>query len=172
MPLFQVRLWPCHSLQIWGKYGLRFESLRELRLLSWPQFPLLSSRGWVWLIFKSLPSLPVLWFKKRQSTWEMSIPQFESPALAPFPRVPAARGCAPKPGRIATMGFFTGKLGPMQLEEAGPSKSSPERPHIYPNGAAGAHKKLWKLLFRRCLLDGAWSPGNRQFRHRVPTPHL
>lgn len=171
MPLLQVQLWPCHSLQIWGKYGLGFESLRELLLLSWPQFPLLSSRGWICLIFKSLPSLPVLWFK-RQSTWEMSIPRFESPALAPFPRMPAARGCAPKPGRIATMGFFTGKLGPMQLEEAGPSESSPERPHIYPCGATGAHKMLWKLLLWRCLLDGAWSPGDRQSPCRAPTPRL
>ena len=171
MPLLQVQLWPCHSLQIWGKYGLGFESLRELLLLSWPQFPLLSSRGWIWLIFKSLPSLPVLWLK-RQSTWEMSIPLFESPALAPFPRMPAARGCAPKPGRIATMRFFTGKLGPMQLEEAGPSESSPERPHIYPCGATGAHKMLWKLLLWRCLLDGAWSPGDRQSHCRAPTPRF
>lgn len=46
----------------------------------------------------------------------------------------------------------------MQLEKAGPSKSSPERPHIYSNGAAGAHKKFWKLLLQTWLLDGLWSP--------------
>lgn len=76
-------------------------------------------------------------------------PLFESPALDPFPRVPDAGGGVPKPGRIATMGFFTGKPGRTQVEEAGPAKSAPERPHISSNGAAGAHKALWKLLLQR-----------------------
>lgn len=77
----------------------------------------------------------------------MSIPCLNH-QLWPCSQSASCRECTPMPGRIAAIGFFLDKPGFTQAEKAGPSKSPPERPHSYSNGAAGT-QKFWTSLAER-----------------------
>lgn len=94
---------------------------------------------------------------------------FESPALDPFPRVPAAGGCTPRLEGFHD-GLFIRQTRLTQSEEAGPPTSASEKSHISANGAAGAHEKLW-TLWHRGLLDGPWRPqGHKASLQGAHTP--
>lgn len=149
MLLFQAQPLPCQSHQIWllrKSIGMGSSPWKGCFLSLGLSISSLLGGGWIDLQVSSTSTS--MWFKKTQGTLETSSVMFESPALAPFPRAPAAGGCVPKPGQVATMGFFTGKPGHTHGEGGGPFRSSPERPHSHSNGAPGAHKKLWKLLLQ------------------------
>lgn len=59
------------------------------------------------------------------------------------------------------MGFFTGKPGLTQSEEAGPSKSAPKEPHIYSNVLPGLTRSSGNFSCREASSVGFGAPEHR-----------